>query len=108
MPFYPNGTRYNWTSLLHAGNSTVNPLAASINSVGSGPLSWLWPALPYLLYLFLFIAYDTAPSRGKLATIAALVLVLSVVMVGAGMIPDAIINVLIFGMAWLTTWLFKL
>ena len=63
-------------------------------------LPFFWPLLPFALYLYLFVVYADSPSGGKFMMITGIVFVISVFMAFGGYLQDAVINLMIFILAF--------
>lgn len=106
MPYYPNGTWYNWTQALAKASNSTSPQTALIKS-SLGVIPWVFPAITFILYIVLFIAFQNSPGRFKIVGIAAMVLVISFIFTIAGLETAAILNIIVFLLAWFLTGLFK-
>lgn len=96
----------NWTNSLVTVTNSTNPIGALTGSIGKA-LPWFWPMIPFALYLVMFIEYQEAPGRWKLAAITGLVLIISIYMGAAGLINNVFINLAIFMLAYFVSFLFK-
>lgn len=105
---YTNTNCYweNSSQIFQNVTNSVSPIGAISNTINTG-LPWFWPAFPFILYLYLFIIYSDSPSGGKLYMIAALVFVISIFMAFGGLILDALINLVIFIIAFILSNQFK-
>jgi len=106
MPFYPNGTWYNWTQVFTNITNSQSPTGMVINGFNSA-FPWLWPLFSILIYVFLLILFQDAPVKGKFISIATIGFVYSVILAAAGYIPDAIINIIIMVIALVVSTLFR-
>ena len=108
MP-YVNGTWVPWisssTGLGQITNST-DPVSSLIHGV-AGSMPWLFPLFLGALYVYLWVLFGDAPSRFKLASISALVLSISVVFAAAGFAASSVLNLIVFGIAFLISFLFR-
>lgn len=108
MP-YINGTWTPWinqTSGLGQITNSSDPISTLIHSVTIA-MPWLFPLILGALYVYLWVLFGDAPSRFKLVSISALVLVISIVFAAAGFTGDAVFNFVVFGIAFLASFLFK-
>lgn len=90
------------------GNITAStsPIAA-LNNVINNQLPWFWPAFPFVLYIWMLSLYSDSPTGGKLFMITGIVFVICAFMAIGGYLIDAIINFLIFIVAFVFSGLFK-
>ena len=70
-------------------------------------LPWFWPLLPFVLYIYMFVVYSDSPSGGKFMMISAIVFVISIFMAFGGYLSDAVINLMIFILAFILSTQFK-
>lgn len=108
-PYYPNGTWAGWLNscpLVHAKNNSTDAVTATV-----GTTFHVLPIIPLFflgaLYVFLWVKFAEAPARFKIAAIASLVLVISIFFAAAGFTADAVFNFIVFGLAFLLSYLFK-
>lgn len=109
MPYYPNGTWYAWVNQSGLGQITnsSDPFSTLIHSV-SAALPWLFPVILGAFYVFLWVQFGDSPSRFKLASITALVFVVSFFMAAAGFVNNAVLNFVVFGIAFFVSFLFRM
>ena len=107
MPFYSNGTYYNWTTLLPNMTNSTNPIG-TLATAPAKALPWFWPIIPFLLYIYLLSLFGDSPSNGKFIGITALVLVISVFLAASGYTSSAALNIVLFLLAWVSAWIFKI
>ena len=113
MPYVYNATCacktwVDWTaSLVNVTNST-SPTTAIINSTFNNPfLPPLLLIITFALYLVLMVAYTESPGNSKLVGITAIVLVISLLESVAGLLANAVLNIIIFLVAFFITGILK-
>lgn len=108
MP-YINGTWVPWinqTSGLGQITNSSDPISTLIHGV-TGAMPWLFPLLLGALYVYLWVLFGDSPSRFKLVGMSALVLVISIVFSAAGFTTDAVFNFIVFGIAFIASFMFR-
>lgn len=102
----PNCYWENSSQIFYNITNSTSPIAAVQSTINTG-LPWFWPLFPFILYLYLFVAFQDSPSGGKLYMIAALVFVISIFMALGGLLIDAVINFGIFAITFFLSGQFK-
>lgn len=98
----PNCVWQNATQTFVNITNSTSPIGAIQATIGK-QLPFFWPLFPFVLYLWLFVIYSDSPGKGKTYMITALVFVISVFLAIGGYITDAVINFIIFALAfWLS------
>lgn len=108
MPFNATGGWVDWTCNL-TQNNTVDPISGSVACATNASLGLGVVMVIFLgaLYVFLWVRFSSSPSRFKLVGMTALVLAISVVAVLGGFLPNAILNIVLFILAYFVSLLFK-
>jgi hypothetical protein len=102
----PNCVWQNSTQTFANITNSTSPLGA-IQHIFGQQLPWFWPLLPFALYIWLFITFSDSPGKGKIYMITGLVFVISVFLALGGYIADAVINFIIFVLAFWLSGLFS-
>lgn len=102
----PNCVWQNSTSTFSNITNSTSPFGV-IQHIFGAQLPFFWPALPFMLYLWLFIIFSDSPGKAKIYMIAGLVFVISVFLAAGGYISDAVINFIIFVLAFWLSGLFS-
>lgn len=111
MPYYQNGTWYNWSTYSNhianaINNGTSDPISAMVSGAAQADVTLMTVFLG-ALYVFLWIRFANAPSRFKFVGMSALVFVISVIMVYGGFTGSAVLNFIVFIVAYFFSLLFK-
>ena len=106
MPYTANGVWIAWPNATSAITNSSDPFSASVGSVNQG-LPILFPILLGSLYVFLWLMFRQSPSRFKLVCMTLLVFVISVFMAAGGYIGSALLNFVVFVIAYFVEFLFK-
>lgn len=98
----------NWLSTVQNVSNSTSPTSAIIGSTLNNPnLPPILLILTFSLYLVLMIMFSQSPGRGKFVGICAIVLVISLFESVFGLISTAVLNIIVFVVAFLLSGLFR-
>ena len=106
MTYNASGGWVPWPNVATAVTNSSDPFSSTINTVNSGfPL--LLPIFLGALYVFLWLMFRQSPSRFKIVVMTVLVFVISIFFAAAGWTPDALLNFVVFVVAYFVEFLFN-